>query len=580
MMNDEEIITTEEWKEYERGKSYNMSIGLYTDTEQNYDFYYGKQWKNAKLGNIQPITLNIIRPIVKAKIGVLNDNLYQIVFNPNFYENKDEQKKQERLCKSLNRYCNKIWEIEQINQKVREALKDSCINSEGILHSYEEDENIKVELIDKPNMYLGNENDSDLQQQPYIIITYRKSVESVKEEAKRNGMSEEEISKITSDSDYETQPSQDKRIDEISPMCLVLLKYYKKNGTVWIKKTTKTATIKEEADTGLKLYPVAHMVWEEVKGYSRGNGEVKYLIPNQIEINKTATRRSVAVQLCAYPKMVVNKGYITNTKSLEKVGATIEVDKIEADDVNKVVSYLRPTTMSQDAFTLQKELMNDTQDLAGAGDAVSGNVDPTKASGTAILAVQQAGQKPLNEQVGKLQTFIEDIARIWYEMIQNYSMHGITVIEEEKSLETEEMIEVPYNITQEELKALKFNIKVDITPHSAYDKYAQEQSLENLLVNKLIEFDEYVGALSDDSNMPKSKLEKILRDRDEKLKKVNQMKLEANKLDSAMNQVMQMQMGNANAIQDIASAGDIIANQFGGGNNEVPEMQTSRNAEN
>ena len=38
--------------------------------------------------------------------------------------------------------------------------------------------------------------------------------------------------------------------------------------------------------------------------------------------------------------------------------------------------------MSTDAYNLQKELIDVTQNLAGAGDNVTGNVDPTQTSGT------------------------------------------------------------------------------------------------------------------------------------------------------------------------------------------------------
>lgn len=571
-MNEEmEHFETEEWKLYEKGKNYNISIGLYKDTEDNYNFYHGNQWRGAKLGNIQPITLNIIRPTVKYKVGVLNSNAYQIVFNPNIYENFEQEQNLEDTCKVLNRYSNKIWEIEQVDKKVREVLKDACINSEGIVHAYEKDEKIKVEVIDKTNIYYGNENNSDIQEQPYIIISYRRTVDSVKEEARQNGMSEEEIEKITSDSDYEEQSGRDKRIEEISPMCLVLLKYYKKDGTVWMKKSTKNAIVHKEADTKLKLYPIAHMVWEEVKGYARGMGEVKYLIPNQIEINKTATRRVIAVQLCAYPKLVANMKYVSNPSSLDKVGSTIKLDEMPADDVNKVVSYLRPTTMSTDALNLQQELMKDTQDLAGAGDTVNGNVDPTQASGKAILAVQQAGQQPLNDQVEKFKTFIEDLARVWFEMLQTYSTNGIVVTRETKNENTGEIIEIPYKMSYEKLQSMKLNIKIDITPHSAYDKYAQEQSLENLMLKQLITFEEYVKALSEDSVMPKPKLEKILKDRKEVNQKMLQMQMEANQLNSAMNQVMQMQTDDSNAVEDIAMQGENInvnaMNAMGGNQN-------------
>ena len=538
-MEEDKDFKTEEWKLYEKGKNFNISMGLYQDTEDNYDFYHGKQWKNAKLGNVQPITLNIVRPTVKYKVGVLNDKLYQIVFTPNVYDTPEEGQRLEDICKVLNKYSNRIWELQQVNSKVREALKDSCINSEGILHCYEENEEIKVELIDKTNIYYGNENSSNIQEQPYIIISYRRTVDSVKEEARKYGTPEEEIEKITADSEIEEQSGRDKRVDEISPMCLVLLKYYKKNGTVWLKKSTRNAIVREEADTKLKLYPVDHMVWEEEKGYSRGNGEVKYIRANQIEINKTATRRVIAIQLCAYPKLVANMEYVSNPDSLDKVGSTIKLNKMSADDVNKVIAYLRPTTMSADALTLQQELMKDTQDLAGAGDNVNGNIDPTKASGKAILAVQENGQRPLNEQAERFKTFIEDLARIWFEMLQTYSTKGIVARQEVKDPNTGETIEVPYKISYDELQKMKFNICIEITSRAPFNKYAQQQSLDNLLAGGYITLPEYVKALESDDNMPKTKLEKILKDREETNKKMMEIEMQANALNSAMNQAME-----------------------------------------
>ena len=115
--NEEENFVTDEWKLYEKGKSYNMSVGLYEDTEKNHNFYHGKQWGKARVGNIKTITLNFIKNVVKTKVGRLNSYLYQIVFNPNTYENYEEQQKLEELCKSLNRYCNKMWEQSQVQSR-------------------------------------------------------------------------------------------------------------------------------------------------------------------------------------------------------------------------------------------------------------------------------------------------------------------------------------------------------------------------------------------------------------------------------------------------------------------------------
>lgn len=536
-MVDEDLVT-DVWNEYQRGVDYNHRQNLYEKSDKNFKFYLGNQWENAKLGGIQPITLNIIQSIVKYKVGVVKTNSYQIYFSSETYETDEQRRKIQDLCDSLNRFANRVWEKNQVDRVVENCVDDACIDSEGIIYFYEDNGNIVPEQVDKTNIYYGNENDDNIQTQPYIIISFRRTVDEVKEEAKANGMSDEEIEKIVSDEEYHEQAGKDKRTDEISPMCLELLKLYKKDGTVWMKKCTRLATIAKDTDLKIKLYPVAHYLWIRVKGSARGQGEVEYIIPNQIEINKTATRRALAVKLGAFPKLVANTKYIRNTKALNSVGTTIEVNELNADDVNKVVNYLKPAQMSTDAYNLQKELIDDTQNLAGAGDNVTGNVDPTQTSGKAILAVQQASQQPINSQVKAYKTFIEDIAKIWFEMLKAYSVDGIRLTKEEKDYANDTTYDTQYILSYDELEKLELDIKIDITPKSPYDKYAMEMSLENLLGAKQITFEEYVNALPEDSTMPKTKLKEILKSREEKNKIITEIEKQGNALNGALEQVM------------------------------------------
>lgn len=539
-MKQEQENITSVWKDYERGVMYNRTKLLYTETEQNYDFYFGNQWKNANLGEEKPIVKNIIKRIVKFKTGVVNTNAYAIVFNPNPYE-VEKQKIIEQICKSLNNHMSQVWELQQADKKIKEALKDSCINSEGIIHSYYDGNEIVPEVIDKNNIYYGNENDSDIQNQPYIIISYRKTVQQVQEEARDLGIDEEKIQLILPDTETQEQAGYNNLTDEVSPMCLVLLKYYKKDGQVYYTKATKNVELEKDINTELTLYPIAHMVWEEVKGSARGNGEVKYLIPNQIEINRIAMRRAIAVKVSAFNKLVVNEELISNPSSLEKVGATIKVKGgATVEDVRKAVGYVSAQSMSSDASNLQQELQQDTADLASAGDTATGNVDPTKASGKAILAVQQSAQQPLNEQVDTYKTFIEDIARVWFDMWKTYKVDGLQVTMENKD-ENGETVQELITLPQELLQSIKANIKIEITPKSAYDRFAQEQSLENLFMENKITLEEYADALDEDSVMPKNKLKKIIEQRKINNQKLLQMQKEAQQKQFELEQSLQQE---------------------------------------
>lgn len=565
-MKKEEDMTTV-WQEYERGKDYNYQQQLYEKSRKNYDFYLGKQWGNTKLEGMQPITLNIIKSIVKYKVGVVKTNSYQIYFNSDTYENEEQRKNLQDICDMLNRYANRLWEKNKVNKIVRDCVDDACIDNEGIVYFYadpdENSNNILCEQVDRTNIYYGNENDDDIQSQPYIIISFRRTVEEVKKEAKANNIDKNEIELIKEDQDIEEQSGSELRTTEIVPMCLVLLKLYKKDGKIWAKKCTKLATVMKDTCLDISLYPVAHILWERVKGSARGQGEVEHLIPNQIEINKTATRRALVVKMTAFPKLVANVKYIKNPKALNKVGTTIELNEMNADDVSKVVNYLKPTAISADAYNLQKELEEDTQNLAGAGDTVTGNVDPTQASGKAILAVQQASQQPINQQVENYKDFIEDIARIWFEMLKANSVKGITLISEKKDYKNNTTIEEIHKLSYKELKESDLYIKIDITPKSAFDKYAMEMSLENLLGSGHITFEEYVKALPEDATMPKSKLKEILKEREEKDNIITQIEKQGNELNSAMEQVMiQEEMQNQASTGVTPQEANIVDNQI------------------
>ena len=567
--NDEKVTSV--WRDFEKGRMYNRRKNIYTDTEKNYDYYYGNQAKYLNIGKETPVILNIVKSIVKYKLGVVNSNAYAIVYNPNSYNSQEEGKSLEDLCKALSKHSNKVWELQQVGTKIKECVKDACINDEGIIHNYfdKNKQEIIAEVIDKNNVYYGNENDSDIQSQPYIIISYRKPVTQVKEEAEALGINQEDIDLITSDGETLEQAGYTTTTDEVNPMCLVLLKYFKEDGKIYYTRAVKSVELETHINTDMELYPVAHIVWEKVKGSARGIGAVRNVIPNQIEINKIATRRSLAVKFAAFAKLIVNTDYIVNPNALETVGSTIKLKGgATIEDVRKQVGYLSPASMSADAKNLQDDLQDSTKNLEGAGDVATGTVDPTQASGKAILAVQQATQQPLNEQVDTYKTFIEDIARIWYDMWKAYKVDGMQVIFEEKDFNGE-VIEIPKTISYELLNKLEANIKVDITPKSPYDRYAQEQSLENLFMNDKITFEEYVEALPEDSVMPKNALEKILKTRKENQEKLTQLQIEADKLNSAMSQTMTMQEQNGNEVENIAMQGeDINANAMNamGGN--------------
>lgn len=583
----EDIRKTDIFTLYERGKNYNRMHNLYEEGTDNYDYYHGRQWEGLEKPSVkskaytEPVVLNIVKPIVKYKVNIVNQYSYQIVFNPNTYGTLEELEVLSSATRGLTQFVNRMWEKSQSGKKVRSIVKNACINSEGIIHFFNQGEEILSEEIDKNNIYYGNESDSDIQAQPYILCVYRKTVQEVRERARRyretglNNITDEELNSIVSDMEHWEQQGRDYMHVEVSPMCLVIQKYERdEDGKVWVSEATQTCDILKPQSTECELYPFAHFVWEEEKGYARGTSEVKGLLANQREINKTATRRAIAVKLGAYPRIAYSKKYISNPNVLSQVGTPIGIDGAGASDVNKFVSYLKPATMSNDAYNLQQDLIQGTRDLAGAGDTVTGQIDPTQASGKAILAVQQASQQPLNEQVENYKFFLEDCAKIVLEMIKVYYVDGLTLYSSEDTINElgqTESLEKPFKLSQKELEALDVQMKIDITNTSPYSKYTQEMSLLDLLGSGQISLEEFTEALPEDSSMPKADLETIIKKRKEARKQITMMQQEMNALDSAMRQVAIEEGGmTGDEMSQMPNSGD--ASNQGGGQPNPPQM--------
>ena len=88
-MNYDELKETSIWCLYEKARNYNNMIGIYTDTDKNYRMYNGDQWHGLKAKGIEPVQLNIIKPIVKYKVGTINNNLYLPVYSADNFDNNE-----------------------------------------------------------------------------------------------------------------------------------------------------------------------------------------------------------------------------------------------------------------------------------------------------------------------------------------------------------------------------------------------------------------------------------------------------------------------------------------------------------
>ena len=497
---------TDIWQKYEKCKNYMDGKSIVSKTERNWNFYIGDQWNGIKTGGQELPMLNFIKPIVQYKVSSVAQNAMTAV-----YSDMDANPSLQPVYEKLNKYWQQCWEKSKMNQAAWKALKAAAI--QGDSYVYWEDADILSPPTVIPNtcIFLSNENIDNIQEQEYIIVQESWSYDACVAHARKNKISEKEIKLITTDNDTQSQIFNKKEVDD---KVTVLFYMEKKDGVVRVGRATKTAIIEpvepiQSMKDGkplksLSVYPIIPYVWEQVPNSARGVGEVEQLIPNQLELNKTLARRSMAVSIGAYPRLAYDANAIENPEDLNKVGVAIAVNGGGAQSINQMISYLNATNISSDADKLSNDLLQITKDLAGATDYALGNVNPEQASGTAIIAVRDSAQVPLSEQVARYRQWAEDVSLLWLDLWIAYNPDGISFM-----ADTEEG-QIKVDITQEELNALKPTVRIDVSPDNQWTKLAEQQSLDNLFMNNQLTLEEYVEATPDNSSIPKAKLKAII----------------------------------------------------------------------
>ncbi len=591
---------TEIWKKYQQGVNHHNQINLYEKVRKAYRFFEGDQWNGLESdGEVMPM-YNFIQPVVEHKAASVAMNGMAINYSPMEYGS--DYQTAARACDVLNRYAARQWELLKMDKLGWAIIKDACIAGDSYLYFY--DRNLHAQIIDGPNVYFADETSRDIQSQDWIIIAERRFVRDVRREAKENDLSQEEIDLIGPDSDTGQLLGDDARQNsqQEDKRCTSLL-YMRKNkeGIVTISRSTQNVVYQPEevmqgkekesgepAGKGMQLYPLAGLWWVPKKESARGVGEVTPLIPNQIEVNKMLVRRLMNAKITAFGRMVYNKRTVANPESVAEVGSAIEVMDTPAARVTDHVAYLHPSPMSADAKNLTDEMISQTRDLAGAGDAALGQINPEQASGSAIIAVRDQAALPLNEQIAEYKQFCEDVAAIWFDLWVTYHPSGMEVElppEEQPGLLAGMMpqgldigqgmgqtggmaagtsaaapmgqmgqsaapmgqmpgmmMDAPQEPTKEIIPAevlqqMRPSIRIDVSPVNPYSKYAQEQSLAGLFQAGAITFEEYVEALDEQASTPKQKLQEIIDKRMERQREQMQVQQAMAQMQSQIQQL-------------------------------------------
>lgn len=527
MAKNDEKFKTDIWRKYEKCKEYADKKQIVSKTEKNWNFYIGNQWKGLESGGEQLPLLNFIKPIVQYKVSTVAQNAMTAMYSD--MEMRDELNP---VYESLNKFWAQCWEKAKMDDTGWKMLKSAAIQGDAYVYWADGNTLEPPQVLPNTSVYLSDENIDNIQEQKFIIVRERWNLESVKSVAKENGVSKEELARIEADDNTDTQVYNKSEVEDKVTVLLYIEK--DENGVIRTGRATETCVIEpldskvrvngnNEVLGSLEVFPIIPYVWEAAPNSARGIGEVEQLIPNQLELNKTLARRSMAVKMGAYPRLAYDSNAIENPDDLDKVGAAIAVNGGNAQSINQMIAYLNPANISSDALQLSEDLLQTTKDLAGASDSALGNINPEQASGTAIIAVRDQAQVPLNEQVARYKQWVEDVSLLWIDLWIVFNEGGISF-----DYTDEEGNTMPVTITQEQLRELKPLVRIDVSPDNQWTKLAEQQSIDSMLQLGQITLEEYAEMTPANSSVPKQKLMSVIRKR--KIAQQQQMAMQQQQL--------------------------------------------------
>ena len=486
------------WAEYEKGMSFKQQLDLYETVKVNEDFYVGRQWEGVQSNGLPTPVFNFIKLIVMFQVAsTATDNL-KINASPLASTGLADQGEVDRLCNVVNDQFEAVCEQVKLGKLVREFMRAAAVDGDSCIYSWFDPDvetgqtakgAIRAEILENTRVIFGNPNSSDVQGQPYIIVSRRELLKEVRREVKANGGDPGEIISDTDGANDRFDAMTDGKVT-------TLLKFWKgEGGTIRAVKTVQGAVVRREWDTGLKLYPIVWMSWDKVPNCYHGQSKVTGLIPNQVFVNKMFAMTMISLMTTAYPKVVYDKGRIARWDS--GVGKAIGVDNMNGGSIKDVAAVLDPAVISPQVSQFIELAISLTKELSGATDAALGNVRPDNTS--AIIATQKASQVPMELTRQDLHQSIEDLANIWKDIMR--SCYGqryveLPLTEQEKAQMT--MMGLPAQESAVQLfdfaalEQTPLSIKLDVGGSSYWSEIAQMNTLDNLLMQKQISLVDYL----------------------------------------------------------------------------------------
>ncbi len=479
--------------EFKKGCEFKAAMGtrgIFEQSKINHRFFIGDQWYGARCGSERPLVRhNVIKRVGDYKMSQILNTKTSMSFSAEGVPSVEDCGPLTRfsgelsdceigsVMKALSDYYNVTAERVNLEKLTCEALKNAYIAGTAFIYTYWNPGlltgtfadnkkttpikgDIACEILNVEDVVFADPYCEGLQEQPYIIISAKKDVESVIREARLYGATAATLLQI-----------KEKAANGKITVFTKLYKAYNTDGSFEIKgvKVTGECTVRQEFSTNLRLYPLAVLKWESKHNCAYGESEITYLIPNQIAINRMITANVWSSLTTGLPIMLVNGDTVTESITNDP-GQIIKIYGSN-EDVASAVHFVSPPASIKEFDDSINNLINNTLTQSGANEVALGDAKAENA--TALMTMRDAALMPLQIVKNSYYVFLEEIARIWADFwICLYGKRQI-------KLKADGNYEY-FPFDGDRYKALIVNTKIDVNNATVYGEKEQLETLITL----------------------------------------------------------------------------------------------------
>lgn len=500
--------TTLAYRQYMVGREYNESIGLYDKASTNERFYIGDQWSSGSNGGLPTPVFNIVGRIVNFLVSSVLTHAVSVSYSVGDtpYERSRDRERAETAVSVLNRGALHRWEKLKMDSLLQRGLLDAALTGDAVFYSWWDPSaasgqlyrgDIACGLVDTRDLYVADPLTDDIQRQEYVLLVGRCPVEKIRAEAKAAGLEGSELLSIVADDDADYEGENTYRDDDgrlrfkpgpkpdrsgqlpTSPKCTFIIKFWRgDDGCVRWEKSTKT-TVYRSGKTGMRLYPIAVMHWTPVRHCYHGASPVTQIIGNQKYINKAYAMAMKHMVDSAFSKVIYDRRLIPEWTN--EVGQAIGVNA--GGDVANAVKTVGVGELMPNFTEVLEQVISESKTLLGATETAIGEASMSNTS--AIIALQEASEVPLELVRQQLYRCVEDIASIWMEMMREYYHGGRLIGGTDETFDASALREV------------MVDAHVDVGAASRYSQILRVNTLDRLLDGGHITFEQYLRRLPD-----------------------------------------------------------------------------------